>query len=87
MGKERKFSKKNSHNFSLKVVGKESNYESPSSAFSSKNLNPFSQVLLLQKVKGHLVEGEHDAEEVDQDPEGVEDVMPVGTLDEQNQAS
>ena len=31
-------------------------------------------------MKWHLVEGEHDAEEVDQDPEGVEDVMSGGTL-------
>ena len=31
-------------------------------------------------MKWHLVESEHDAEEVDQDPEGVEDVMTVGTL-------
>ena len=79
----------------MKVVGKESNYESPSNALSPKNLNPISQVspllratwLIHQKVKWHLVEGEHYAEEVDQDPEGVEDVMTIGTLQEQNQVS
>ena len=30
-----------------------------------------------------LVEGEHDAQEVDQDPERVEDVVPVRTLNQE----
>ena len=34
----------------------------------------------IDPSEGDLVEGEGDAEEVDQDPECVEDVMPVRTL-------
>ena len=33
-----------------------------------------------QLAPTHLIQGEHQAKEVDQDPEGVEDVMSVGTL-------
>ena len=42
---------------------------------------------ILKDMDKNLVEGEHQTEKVDQDPEGVEDVMTIGTLQEQNQVS
>ena len=37
---------------------------------------------ILKDMYKNLVEGEHQTEKVDQDPEGVQDVMPVWTLEE-----
>ena len=64
---------------------KESNYEeSHQTLFEFDELKPVKRDVFrfyeIDPSEGDLVEGEDDAEQVDQDPEGVEDVMAVGTL-------
>ena len=64
---------------------KESNYEeSHQTLFQFDELKPVKREVFrfyeIDPSEGDLVEGEDDAEEVDQDPEGVEDVMSVRTL-------
>ena len=64
---------------------KESNYEeSHQTPFQFDELKPVKREVFrfweIDPSYWDLVEGEGDAEEVDQDPEGVEDVMPVRAL-------
>ena len=64
---------------------KESNYEeSHQTLFEFDELKPVKRDVFrfyeIDPSEGDLVEGEGDAQQVDQDPEGVEDVMTVWTL-------